>query len=110
MRSLLVALIALALLPATAFAEQQACTGKTSADGVPQKPGPRLRFGITPGVETGQLATGPQPPRTPEEQNEQLAALHALVPPRVPFLLRFHRSFWSARSSGVKHFLALTRR
>ena len=30
-------------------------------------PGPPLRFGITPGVQTGQLGTGPPPPRTPEE-------------------------------------------
>src|SRR4051812_1279692 len=110
MRSVLVALIALALLPATALAEQQACFGKTSADGVPQKPGPRLRFGITPGVQTGQLATGAQPPRTPEQPAKQLAALHALVPHGVPFVLRLHRFFWSEGEAGVQRFLTLARR
>src|SRR3954449_3867660 len=110
MRAVLVSLIALALLPAAALAQQQACFGKTSAAGVPQKPGPRLRFGITPGVQTGQLATGSQPPRTPEDPKKQLAALHALVPPHVPFVLRLHRFFWSDGAAGVKHFLALTRR
>jgi hypothetical protein len=110
MRTLLAALVALALLPAGAAASQQSCVGTTSADGVPQKPGPRLRFGITPGVQTGQLGTGPQPPRTPEDPKKQLAAFHALVPPHVPFVLRLHRFFWSEGEAGVKHFLALTRR
>jgi hypothetical protein len=107
MRKVLVSLIALALLPATAHA---ACFGETSADGVAKKPGPRLRFGITPGVQTGQLGTGPQPPRTPEDPKRQLYALRALVPPKVPFVLRLHRFFWSEGAAGVKRFLALAHR
>src|SRR3954452_19907466 len=91
-------------------AQKQSCVGKTSADGVPKKPGPRLRFGITPGVQTGQLGTGPQPPRTPEDPAKQLGALHALVPPGVPFVLRLHRFFWSDGEAGVRRFLALTDR
>src|SRR5207249_4998862 len=47
------------------------CTGQISAT---PKPGPALRFGITPGVQTGQLGTGPVPPRTPEDPSHQLAA------------------------------------
>src|SRR4051812_44024852 len=66
-----------------------------------------MRFGITPGVQTGQLGTGPQPPRTPEEPAKQLDALHRLVPPGVPFVLRLHRFFWSDGEPGVQHFLAL---
>src|SRR5215212_8534877 len=110
MRALLVSLIALALLPAMAQAQGEPCFGETSADGIPRKPGPRLRFGITPGVQTGQLATGSQPPRTPEVPKRQLAALHQLVPPGVPFVLRLPRFFWSEGEAGVKRFLTLARR
>jgi hypothetical protein len=109
-RVLLVSLIALALLPAGTSAQQGACTGATSADGIPIKPGPPLRFGITPGVQTGQLGTGPQPPRTPEEPARQLAALRALTPPGVPLVLRLHRIFWSDGEQGVQRFLALADR
>src|SRR5215213_7488205 len=98
---LAIALAALVAAPA-ASAQQQSCgLGETNADNVPQKPGPLLRFGITPGVQTGQLGTGPQPPRTPEEPSKQLAALRALVPPGVPFVLRLHRFFWSEGEQGV---------
>jgi hypothetical protein len=103
------ALIALATAPA-AHAQGQQCFGQTSADNVAQKPGHRLRFGITPGVQTGQLGTGPQPPRTPEDPAKQLDALHRLVPAGVPIVLRLHRFFWSDGEAGVQHFLALTRR
>src|SRR5215212_739392 len=110
MRALLVSLIALALLPAFAQAQSEPCFGETSADGIPRKPGPPLRFGITPGVQTGQLGTGAQPPRTPEQPAKQLAALRALVPKGVPFVLRLHRFFWSEGEPGVKRFLTLADR
>jgi hypothetical protein len=110
MRKVVVSLIALALLPASAHAADRQCFGETDADNVARKPGPPLRFGITPGVQTGQLGTGPQPPRTPEVPARQLYALKRLVPPNVPFVLRLHRFFWSEKEAGVKRFLALTRR
>jgi hypothetical protein len=102
----LVAVAALAL-PASAGAAASSCFGQLSAD---PKPGPALRFGITPGVQTGQLGTGPQPPRTPEDPAKQLAALAQLRPPNAPFVLRLHRFFWSDGEAGVKRFLALTKR
>src|SRR3954471_18484644 len=115
MRVLLVSLIALALAstaaPALAQAAQGSCLGETSADAVVAKPGaPPLRFGITPGVQTGQLGTGPQPPRTPEDPAKQLAALHALAPPGRPLVLRLHRFFWSEGEQGVQRFLTLADR
>ena len=83
------------------------CTGQISAT---PKPGPALRFGITPGVQTGQLGTGPVPPRTPEEPSHQLAALALLRPANGPFVLRLHRFFWSEGEAGVQRFLALAKR
>jgi hypothetical protein len=110
----LVSLALAAALPPTAQAQQQQqCFGETSADNVAQKPAAQnLRFGITPGVQTGQLGTGPQPPRTPEDPAGQTAALHKLVPdPRkTPFVLRLHRFFWSDGEPGVQHFLELADR
>ena len=75
-----------------------------------QKPGPALRVGITPGVQTGQLGTGPSPPRTPEDPVRHLAALDRLRPPGAPFVLRLHRFFWSDGEAGVQRFLALAQR
>jgi hypothetical protein len=112
-RTILTALCALAATTATAHAQSPQCFGETSADAVAQKPGaPPLRFGITPGVQTGQLGTGPQPPRTPEDPTQQLTALHRLVPDteRTPFVLRLHRFFWSDGEPGVQRFLTLAER
>src|SRR5205814_3586960 len=65
----------------------------------------------TPGAQTGQLGTGPQPPRTPEDPAKQLAALRKLRPDTtIPFVLRLHRFFWSDGEAGVKHFLELADR
>jgi hypothetical protein len=106
------ALAALPAAAASAQSQQDPCTGETSAANVPQKPGAALRFGITPGVQTGQLGTGPQPPRTPEDPAKQLEALHRLVPDpaRRPFVLRLHRFFWSDGEPGVQRFLELADR
>ena len=103
-------LAALALAPAAHAQEDRQCFGEVSADAVQARPGPPLRFGITPGVQTGQLGTGPQPPRTPEEPARQLDALRALVPPGVPFVLRLHRFFWSGGEEEVRRFLELADR
>ena len=100
-------LVVLAALAAPASATAQSCTGQPTAIGVPKLPGQPLRFGITPGVQTGQLVTGSQQPRTPEDPAQQVAALHRLVPPGVPFVLRLHRFFWSDGEAGVQRFLAL---
>src|SRR5437764_15449922 len=101
----LAALAALVLAPA-ASAQSGGCFGQLSAT---PKPGPALRFGITPGVQTGQFGTGPVPPRTPEVATKQLAALSKLRPANGPFVLRLHRFFWSDGEAGVRHFLALAR-
>jgi hypothetical protein len=102
--------IAAAAVPATASA--QSCTGEASAANVAQVPGaPALRFGVTPGAQTGQLGSGPQPPRVPEDPAKQVKALHDLRPDgRIPFVLRLHRFFWSDGEAGVKHFEELARR
>ncbi|HEX8074061.1 MAG TPA: hypothetical protein VF545_03700 [Thermoleophilaceae bacterium] len=100
------ALLALALAPATG-AQQGPCFGQLSAD---PKPGPAVRFGITPGVQTGQIGTGPAPPRLPEDPAKQLAALGQLRAPGKPLVLRLHRFFWSDREAGIQRFLALAKR
>ena len=97
-------------MPAAASA--QTCTGEPSAANVAQAPGhPPLRFGITPGAQTGQLGSGPQPPRIPEDPAKQVKALHDLRPDkRIPFVLRLHRFFWSDGEAGVKRFEELADR
>ena len=83
------------------------CLGDPSADGVPVKPGPRLRFGITPAGEAG--AIGAPVPVTPGTKAQTLAALRALRPPQAPFVLRLNRFFWSLRAGGFQKFLRRTR-
>jgi hypothetical protein len=83
------------------------CIGQTDADAVEQKPGPALRFGITPGVQTGQYGTGPVPPRTPEDRAKHLAALDKLRPAGTPFVLRLHRFFWSGGEEEMQRVLGL---
>jgi hypothetical protein len=107
----LAALAALLAVAPPALAQQDpGCIGETEAEGVPQKPGPALRVGVTPGVQTGQLGTGPSPPRTPEDPVRHLAALDRLRPAGAPFVLRLHRFFWSDGEEGVRRFLALAHR
>jgi hypothetical protein len=83
------------------------CVGDTSADGVVAKPGPRLRFGITPAGEAG--AIGAPVPVTPGTKAQTLAALRGLRPPNAPFVLRLNRFFWSLRSDGFHEFLRRAR-
>lgn len=85
------------------------CAGQLQADGVEQLPGPPLRFGITPGVQTGQLLLGPVEP-VPEDPQRHLAALDELRPPDAPFVLRLHRFFWSDGEAGIQRFEALAER
>ena len=106
----LIAAATAATAPA-AGAQSSSCTGEIDANGVPQKPGPPMRFGITPGAQTGQLGTGPQPPRVPEDPAKQLSSLQKLRPATdIPFVLRLHRFFWSDGEAGVQHFLELADR
>src|ERR687888_2415314 len=94
LRVLVFFLVALTAVPAAHAQSNQTCVGDTDADSVPRKPGPRLRFGIGPLVQAGQI--GPTPaaavPEQPERTHEALAQLK---PPKGPFLLRLNRLFWS---------------
>ncbi len=77
---------------------------------MPQRPGgQRLRFGVTPGVQTGQIGTAPAP-AVPEDPPRHDAALADLRPHDGPFVLRLNRFFWSDREAGFSRFLALARR
>ncbi len=107
---LLVLMVAVAAGPAAAQSDNVNCVGETDPAKLGHTPGPALRFGITPGVQTGQLGTGPVPPRLPEDPARQLEALSRLRAPGSPFVLRLHRFFWSDGEPGVQRFLALADR
>jgi hypothetical protein len=106
---LLLAALAVAVLGAGGIPAraQNPCFGQIDADTVEQKPGPPLRFGITPGAQTGQFFTGAVPPRTPEDPAKQLEGLAGLRAANAPFVLRLHRFFWSDGEAGIRRFLAL---
>jgi hypothetical protein len=84
------------------------CAGDLTATGVPKKPGPRLRMGITPAGRAG--AIGPAVPLTPIDRSKTLAALRRLRPPEGPFVMRLNRFFWSDGRRGIRHYERLTRR
>ena len=108
-KALALAIGAVAALAAPGAAGAQTgnpCTGTIDAQ---PKPGPAVRFGITPSVQTGQFVTGPVPPRLPEDPAKQLDALGKLRPPGGPFVLRLNRFFWSDGEPGFQHFLALAK-
>jgi hypothetical protein len=107
-RGLTVAALVLLAFAAPAHAQGGGCLGQTDADSVEQKPGPALRFGITPGAQTGQFFTGSVPPRTPEDPAKQLAGLAGLRPADGPFVLRLHRFFWSGGEEEFRRVLGLT--
>jgi hypothetical protein len=102
-RSLAAALLALVLSPAPAAGQSSPCPPRTSAAGVPVKPGPAVRFGITPAGEAGAL--GPAVPVVPIDQARTYAALADLRPPGdAPFVLRLNRLFWSDGDAGLERF------
>ena len=103
---LLVAAIAL-LFPAGARALP--CAAELRADQFEAKPGPPLRFGIGPLVQTGQAGGGPAP-AVPERPARTYAALARLRAPGRPFVLRLNRFFWSDREAGMRRYLGLARR
>ena len=105
---LLVLVVALATA-GPARAQPPACVGDTESDAVPQKPGPRLRFGITPLAQAGQI--GPVPADALPEQPERThSALAELRPPGAPFVVRLNRFFWSDGEAGFRRYLELARR
>ena len=109
MRVTLIVALILLLAPA-ARAQEPGCIGETDAAAVEMKPGENIRFGITPGTQTGQFFTGAVEPRLPEDPVKHLAALDRLRAPGSPFVLRLHRFFWSDGEEGVRRFLALADR
>jgi len=101
----LAGLLIAAALPAAAGAQ---CTGQTESDGVPQKPGPPVSWGINPAGRAG--AAGPSVPLKPISWPKTFQALHQLRPANAPYTVRLNRFFWSRGADGVRHFVELTRR
>src|SRR4051794_31683973 len=107
--AVVVVLLALAAPVAAHAQSAPGCVGDTDAGAVPQKPGPRLRFGIGPLVQAGQI--GPLPgAAVPEQPAKTDAALAQLRPPGGPFVLRLNRLFWSDGEAGIRRYLAIARR
>jgi len=110
----LVALVAACIAPGAAQAQLPgggggSCFGEFEADDVQRLPGQRLRYGITPGVQAGQV--GPVPAEAvPEQRPRTLEALAELRPADGPLVLRLNRLFWSDRRAGIDRFLALAER
>src|SRR3954454_3572388 len=85
------------------------CSGDLSAAGVPQKPGPALRVGITPRVQAGQFGA-PAAAAKPEDVPTTMAALAKLRPPNSPFVVRLNRFFWADGEPAFQQFLAEAQR
>ena len=104
------ALVMLGSPPASAQSSGSGpCFGEIEAEGVEQLPGPRLRYGITPRVQAGQV--GPVPAEAvPEDRGKTLDALSRLRPSEGPFVVRLNRFFWSDRREGIERFLKLAKR
>ena len=105
--------LAIALAPATPTATAQSggpnCFGEFEADDVPQRPGPRLRYGIGPRVKAGQVGGAPAP-AVPPDRRKTLAALDRLRAERTPFVLRLNRFFWKYGADGIRRFERMARR
>src|SRR3954469_16187136 len=107
--AVVVVLLALAAPVAAHAQSDPGCVGDTDAGAVPQKPGPRLRFGIGPLAQAGQI--GPAPATAvPEDLGKTHEALAQLRPPAGPFVLRLNRLFWSDGEAGIRRYLAIARR
>jgi hypothetical protein len=104
------ALAAAAIPPAAPAAGPAACVGDLSSAGVEREPGRRLRFGITPLAQAGQIGSEPKPP-VGESASSTDAALRTLRPSGGrPFVVRLNRLFWSDRGRGIRRYKALARR
>ena len=108
MRSRLPALTLFLLLATPAPAVGECLRDLHAADQRPE-PGPRLRFGIGPLVQAGQVGPSPSP-AVPERRAATHAALARLRKPGGPFVLRLNRFFWSDRERGFRRYLGLARR
>jgi hypothetical protein len=98
--------VALAPAPGPPAARAAAgCLGQPPGASPAQKPGPRLRFGITPGAVAGQV--GAPASAKPESDTQTMAALRRLAPAGTPFVLRLNRLFWSDGSAGIDRFVTL---
>ena len=96
----LVAIASLLLAPGASAQADPVCVGDTESTEVERKPGPPLRFGIGPLVQTGQI--GPTPaPAVPEHRAHRRGARATCGPADGPFVLRLNRFFWSDREAGV---------
>jgi hypothetical protein len=107
-RSRLPALTVILLLGPAAPALAQ-CTRDLHAGDLRPEPGPRLRFGIGPLVQAGQIGPNPSP-AVPERRPRTHEALARLRRPGRPFVLRLNRFFWSDRERGFRRYLGLARR
>ena len=110
--ALVATLAALGWVPtatAQGVSDPPACVGDTSAAAVTAKPGPLLRFGITPLVQAGQIGAVPAP-AVPEQPERSNTALERLRPADGPFVLRLNRFFWSDREAGIRRYEALAER
>ncbi|MGI8585144.1 MAG: hypothetical protein ACR2KY_01930, partial [Thermoleophilaceae bacterium] len=85
------------------------CVGDTEADAVPQRPDPLLRYGITPGVQAGQIGGVPAK-AVPDQPPQTLVAFGRLRPERAPFVLRLNRFFFEDGEAGIRRFERLTER
>ena len=114
-RALLATTLCLAIAAAVAVPASDAqlpgteCPGDLSADSVPQKPGPLVRYGVVPGVEAGQSGAAPAQAK-PEKRRKTLRALELLRPRKGPFFVRLNRLFWSDGEAGIRHFEKLIHR
>jgi hypothetical protein len=102
-RRLLLSLTVLLALPGPA-----AATCLRAADLRP-RPAPKLRFGIGPLAQAGQIGANPSP-AAPERLRRTHAALARLRAPGRPFVLRLNRFFWSYGEGGFRRYLRLARR
>ena len=101
--------LALASAPHPAAAQETACTGEVSAANVAQRPGPALRFGVTPSGEAGQV--GPIPSSfVPDRPDRILDALARLRKPGVPFVTHSYSSWKDAGPAEDRRLLDLASR
>src|SRR3954468_22666967 len=102
------ALAAVALLPAGGDAQLPgggggSCFGELDSSAVPERPGPRVRYGIVPGVEAGQSGAAPAEAK-PEDRGKTMRALELLRPRTGALVVRLNRLFWSDGEAGIARF------
>ncbi len=92
MALLALALAVLAALPGAAAAQSSPCAGDFPASSVEQKPGPPLRFGITPSGAAGQVGASPSV-FFPDDYAQILPRLAELRPVGGPFVTHVYSSW-----------------